>query len=398
MDDRPACPSQRPTTTDSTGRFSLLVDQPATQITVYHSALDDIGLGALVAERLENRGNWNNARLSTPSLLTLWPRLCDSKRPVGTRSAVLMGTARLADNRTRVSGARVLVQWAPVVAGRSKALKTLEVLTDSIGNFIACGVEEYVEPSLLAQSREAQSGVIRLPASVRSVRRVDLVLAEGDAGLATTTVRGRVTSEQGQPLAGISVAVEGRAGEVVSSATGVFVLDSVPFGSRMLNDRAIGYTPVAQAIDVTRDGMPPITIPLSTTIELEAVTVTERTALRLNRSEFDQRRRAGFAQFVDSTAFARVPFIRMGIQMLPNVRVVATIGSEFAIRGRNGCPAHIYLDGTLSNGQEVNRLPLESIAAVEAYSSVAFAPARFIRVMADNCAVVIFWTKWGLRP
>jgi hypothetical protein len=84
--------------------------------------------------------------------------------------------------------------------------------------------------------------------------------------------------------------------------------------------------------------------------------------------------------------------------MLPNVRVVATIGSEFAIRGRNGCPAHIYMDGTLTNIDEVNRIPLESIAAVEAYSSVAFAPARFIRVMAGNCAVVIFWTKWGLRP
>jgi hypothetical protein len=127
--------------------------------------------------------------------------------------------------------------------------------------------------------------------------------------------------------------------------------------------------------------------------------------VRRERSEFDWRRKAGFGQFVDSTAIARAPNVRAAIQMAHGVRITAWVPegsnvptSGFDIRGRNGCKAHIWLDGTPSSIDEVNAIPQANIAAVELYSSVAFAPVRFINVRADVCAVAIFWTKLGLRP
>lgn len=396
-------PSGVTTTTDSAGRFSVLVEQPATEITVYHGALDEIGLGALVAARPANAGDWTDARLTTPSLLTLWPRLCDSEGPQGTRSAVLMGTARLPDNVTRLAGARVLVQWQPSIPKADDApLETVEAITDSIGNYIACGVEEFVEPLVLAQSREAESGVVRLPASARSVRRADLVLAAIGSSTPTRELRGQVVDADGQPVAGMTVQVDGRAGVVATGQDGTFVLDRVPYGSRMLTARTIGYIPVSQVVDVTMEDMPTLSIPVSASLELDAVTITERATARLQREEFDDRRQAGIARFMDSTVFSNVATIRTGLQMLSNVRVVPRYDTrfnttEFFIRGRSGCSAHLYMDGTLTNIDEVNRIPLENLAAVESYSSVSLAPARFSRVMADDCAVVLFWTKWALQ-
>jgi hypothetical protein len=57
----------------------------------------------------------------------------------------------------------------------------------------------------------------------------------------------------------------------------------------------------------------------------------------------------------------------------------------------------VYLDGTLANNEEVNRIPLQNLAAVEFYTTVAFAPSRY-QPLGNNCAVVLFWTKYGLRP
>jgi hypothetical protein len=382
--------------TDSAGRFVLYTDSIATRVTAYHGVLDQLGLGALVAERPGNRGR--EVTLGTPSMSTLWPRLCDSPRPLAGRVVVFTGTARLADGSTRVAGASVIAQWPkPDYAIGGDDLRSREVRTDSLGNYLICGVEDFVDVSFAAVSKEYASGIVTVPADVRALRRLDLVLGRAsDRGV----VQGVVRSREGTPLADIQLALDGAAEPVATGADGRFRFTDVPLGSRMLYVRAVGYQPVGQLVEVMAGETPPLTIPFDKLVQLEGVKVTARSSVRLDRQEFELRRKAGFARVVDSTMLARFPNVRAAIQQTQGVQVQADARrptSEFVILGRNGCPAYLYLDGTITSNDEVNRIPLENLAAVEFYPTLAFAPPRY-QPLGDNCAVVLFWTKYGLRP
>jgi hypothetical protein len=208
----------------------------------------------------------------------------------------------------------------------------------------------------------------------------------------------------------VRVEVDGVDSATVSGADGSFSLQAVPLGSRMLSLRAVGYSPVAQVVEVAATQTSPLQLRLSRVVELEGVRVTERVNVRLARSDFEDRRKAGFARFVDSSVFERAPNLRTALSMVQSGLSFPPLGTtkrrtvgpgaptEFDIVGPNGCPAHIYLDGTQATIEEVNVIPKQNVAAVEIYRNVALAPAQFIRVADDACAVVIFWTKAGLRP
>jgi hypothetical protein len=382
--------------TDSAGRFEILTDTIGRRVTVYHGALDQLGLGALTAERPANRRA--DVFLGTPSHATLWPQLCDSPRPLGGRTVIVTGTARLADGNTRLAGASVIAQWPkPDYAIGGDAIRSREVRTDSLGNFLICGIEDFVDVSFAAVSREYQSGIVTVPPDARALRRIDLVLGgETDRG----SLQGVVRSRTGTPLPDIQLALDGAAEPLITGTDGRFQFRNVPVGSRMLYVRAVGYQPVGQMVEVMRGDSPPLDIPFDKVVQLEGVTVTARTSLRLDRQEFELRKRAGFGRVVDSAMLARYPNVRAAIQQTPGVIVQSDSRrptSDFVVLGRNGCPAYVYLDGTLANNEEVNRIPLQNLAAVEFYTTVAFAPSRY-QPLGNNCAVVLFWTKYGLRP
>ncbi len=396
-----ARPSGITVTTDSVGRFLISSEERVNELTVYHEALDNMGLGALVTTRPANAATWTNVTIATPSLLTIWPKICGGdKRPVGLRAVVLSGSLRLADNNTRVSGAKVLVQWPKPPGASGDDLRSTETVSDSLGNFLVCGVEEFAEPSLLAISAEAQSGIVTMPADSRPLRRVDLVLGRLGAGAARASLRGIITNNTGIPLRDMRVGIDGREGEVVTGSDGTFTLDNVPLGSRMLSVRSVGYSPLLQVVDVLEADNARITIPMEKPFAIEGVTVTARSIVRRDRQEFEMRRRAGWGRFVDSTAINRVPFVRQALQSVPGVNVTTSpySATEFVIRGRRGCPAIFWVDGVEDPDGLVQRIPKENIAAIEVYPSSALAPGRYVKVMADDCPVVLFWTKNGLRP
>lgn len=391
-----AMPSGATTVTDSAGGFELLSDTVATRFTVYHEVLDRIGLGALVAERPADRRR--TLAIATPSLLTVWPQLCESRRPLGGRSVIVTGTARAADGSTRVSGAKIIVQWPkPDYATGGPDLRSEETLTDSLGNFLICGVEEFVDISFLALSQEMQSGVITITSDIRPIRRVDLVLGAADERGA---IRGVVRDNEGTPLSGVQLAIEGVTDPQVTGADGRFVFPDVPTGSRMLYLRAVGYQPVGQLVDVTAGENPPLTIPFEKVVQIEGVTITERVNVSRERGEFEIRKRAGLGRTLDSTTIMGAPNLRAAIQMTQGINVEQGRRgtSEFVIRGRRGCAAYIYLDGTLATIDDVNVMPPRNLAAIEFFASTALAPARYIPIGGNDCAVVLFWTKSGLRP
>jgi hypothetical protein len=318
-----------------------------------------------------------------------------------------MGTARLADGVTRVSGAKIMVQWPPSPYSTSGGgLRSAETITDSIGNYVVCGIEEFVEPSLFAVSAEAQSGVITVPADMRPLRRVDLVLGRSGSEAAVAAVRGRVIDENGAPITGMRLRIDGFEGDAVTGSDGVFSFADVPVGSRMLTARAIGYTPIGQVVEVLQGREEPLTIPMQKVVVLEGVTT--KATIRRERAEYDMRRRTGWGVYVDSTAIAKAPFVRSAIQSVRGItvrgptvsrsgRVSAVRATDFVITGVRGCSAQIWIDGRRASMLDANDLFKSAIASIEVYPSSEFAPSEFV-TLPSQCAVVLFWTKHGLRP
>jgi outer membrane receptor protein involved in Fe transport len=88
-------------------------------------------------------------------------------------------------------------------------------------------------------------GLLCLTASAAQVR-------SQEAG-PTGTVSGTVTNEQGAPLAGVQVTVEGTGLGAVSQDNGQYVITHVPVGPRTIRVRSVGYRPQALPVTVAAD-------------------------------------------------------------------------------------------------------------------------------------------------
>ena len=87
---------------------------------------------------------------------------------------------------------------------------------------------------------------------------------------------GTVTAaEDGRPLAGANVAVIGTNRSTFTNASGVYVLEQVPAGSRQARVRFLGYAPLTQPVTVERDRTDTLNFQLvAAPIQLEGLVVT----------------------------------------------------------------------------------------------------------------------------
>lgn len=400
------------TVTDSLGQFVLVSGTRVQRVVVYHDVLDRLGLTALVALRdgagataaSGSAAPWL-VRLGTPSIGTLWQKLCAGKRPTDGLGGIVVGSARFDDDSTRVAGARVVVEWeslrrmAVTPAPESPVYEHVVVRTDSTGEFVACGVQEFGQAGVAASAAEFRSGSALLTGDVRPIRRVDLVLAAASARAAFT---GTVTDETGRAVSGATVQVDGVDEPVLTTDGGRFAFAAVPTGTRMLGVRKVGYLPTVQQVDVLARGLRDVPLTLERGITLDGVKVTARATVSRDRQEVEERRLAGFAQVMDSTRVSQYPLLQSALRMFPSLVVqTARTGTEFVLLGRLTepgvrCRVHIWVDGAREDEQYLRLLPLESIAAVELFNSDAFAPARF-RSFGDTCNTLLVWTKGYLN-
>lgn len=400
-------------TTDSLGRFLLVGEQRITRITAFHEALDQTGFGALVAARPAGAERWTDAMLSTPSIATIWTNTCRMEMPATSNRAVLVGSATLPDNRTRISGASIRVQYQVILprTGLSQ-VEELEAVTDSLGSFVVCGAPAFGEVAVIGLSTQVQSGAVRVAFDARPLQRLDLILGPVDGPVSRwPTITGTVLDEAGAPLAGATVEIDGRDSAVITGANGAFSLREVPLGSRMLTVQAPGFTALASPVHVLYENTPSTSITMQKAFViagLEGIQVTERTTIRRSRREFEERREAGIAQFIDSTDIQLAGSLQAALAGIPGLIVEKALGetdsSRFDIqsRGRNlgvqTCQAALFIDGVPAKIFDVWAVRPSEVAAIEVYRSEAFAPALFAQYVETDCAVVGFWTRFGLRP
>jgi hypothetical protein len=398
---------------DSLGRFTLVGETRIERLTVYHPVLDEVGLGALVMARPEGVARWTDVVVATPSLATIWRRVCDADLPADENRGVLVGSLRLADDRTRVAGAGVTAQWQAILPRtRLPQDEQRSARSDSTGAYALCGVPTVGEVVMAGASVEYQSGVVQVALADRPLRRVDLVLAPADSRVDRwPTITGRVIGPDQQPVPNAQVAIDGVDGAVEADAEGRFRLERVPPGSRMLAAQAARFVAVAQQVDVLDAGTPEVVVMLDRGLALaglEGIAVTERRVIRREREEFEARRLEGIAVFVDTTAIREAGSLRAALAEVPGLVVQDAPGSDdparFAIYGRGRtfsigtCSVQLLVDGLPATLEELHSIAPAQFAVVEVYRNVSFAPERFARFAENDCALVAFWTQYGLRP
>jgi hypothetical protein len=400
-------------TTDSLGRFELVAEAAIARLTVYHDVLDETGIGALTLARPEGAAAWTDVVVATPSLASIWPSVCGEPMPEGETRGVIIGSARLPDDRTRIAGAAVRVQWEAILPRtRLRQTEVRDAVTDESGTYAVCGVPTDGDVAMIGASTELQSGTLQVTLEDRPLRRVDLVLAPADGPIDRwPAVRGRVVAPDGRPIAGADVVIDGVDSVLVTDSDGRFAIPSVPPGSRMLAAQAPGFTAVVQQVDVLYEGTADVRVPLAPGLAiagLEGLAVTERRVLRRDREEFESRRRDGIATFVDTAAVREAGSWRAALDGVAGLVITTAPGEEdpsrFAVygRGRNlgvtTCAVTLLVDGLPATLTEFHSVAQDQFAAAEVYRSAAFAPDRFAQFVENDCALVIFWTHYGLRP
>lgn len=162
-----------------------------------------------------------------------------------------------------------------------------------------------------------------------------------------TDLRGRVLDAGTRaPVAAATVLVRGTRTGTLTDDEGRFVL-RVPVGSVTLVASRVGYTPVERPLDVTRDGVPPLTFLLSPTgAQLSTVRVAADVA---ERAQFRTSPDAGVITMRGETV-KRVPVIGEPdvlrvVQLLPGVVATNDFTAGYNVRGGESDQNLVLLDG-----------------------------------------------------
>jgi hypothetical protein len=217
------------------------------------------------------------------------------------------------------------------------------------------------------------------------------------------TVVGIVVDSTDDPIAGVAISLDGSATDAEqhtrSAADGRFTLAAVRPGTRSIQLRRIGYTPLTLAVPVPADTAPtfiPITL-VASPIVLDPVAITENPIEpEIRMRDFDALREQGrFGYFIDQQEIRRRGPSNASelLRRVPGALLRASNGIGNTVRFR-GCRPMVWLDNVSLPGAEVDEVARTSdIAGMAVYPSWGSLPARYMDRRAGNCGAILIWTR-----
>lgn len=423
-------------TSDSLGRFSV-ADVPDGRYTIgfFHPMLDSLGLEPPTREITVSAHKSVRADLAIPAASRLRAAICGAREAnanVTDSGAVIVGFVRDGRDRSAVGKATVVAQWTEMsftASGISRHTPRLLANSVSSGWYALCDVPGGGLLTLVASRGADSTGYLEIEMPRSGFLRRDLYIGPPTvlSGVARTTPRdtagadtaavaarrvrsgdgrlaGRVVrAAGGAPIAGAVVTVtEGP--QARANDRGDFMVMSAPIGTRMVEVRAVGYSPERVVADVVT-GAGALRVDLLTLqAVLDTVRVRAQRSFDRHNSGFEQRRRTmGMGRFLGVDDIARrMPVVTSDLfKTVPGMRVYPSAdgGNTVLLRGAFGdaCAPIIYLDGAYMGelaGDEIdNAVKPSAIAAIEVYPG-GTEPPQFNRGMAGSgCGSVVIWTK-----
>ncbi|HEX6039660.1 carboxypeptidase regulatory-like domain-containing protein [Longimicrobium sp.] len=413
--------TDRAATTDAAGAFRI-PGLPAGEYGVVfdHPRMDNLGwipdtLRARVADGAETP-----VELAIPSLIRLGVLGCRGEAGPGTSVAV----GRVADlaSGEPVGGARVSFSWAgtaPRLESAATARVRTEAVADAQGLWYACDLPAHVQivarvdhPGFEAR---AETYLFERPSAVHT----DFMLTRGGRGQ-TAFLTGRVLSQQdGSPLQGAIVAIEGTNLSAMSDDLGYWELSNVPPGERMLRVRHAGAERMLP-VEVSDAGVADVEIRVPpNAYTLAPITVTAARNLGILHGFYERRQGGTVGQYITRGEIQRRGAFRV-TDLLAGMR-----------RGQERCGPLLFVDGVLvhradelalklapseTEGSDadgasdtdvgaaftgaaapLDYLDVGDVEGVEYYQTGLSAPAEFLRGD-GRCSVFAVWTRRGGAP
>ena len=216
--------------------------------------------------------------------------------------------------------------------------------------------------------------------------------------------------ENGSPVAGASVQLDGGLGGTLTDTGGRFMMEELAPGWHRIGFSQIGYASRTDSIEVLPGRVTNVQASLSVDpVQLAPLTVVvERREVALQKTGFYKRQAEGFGEFIDREDIEnRGPSeISDMFQGIPGVTVHA-VGIDRSIVLRSGrigdmagnfCYPRVYLDDILVHrgGDEPagidHLLTPGVVAGVEIYPSSAGMPAQYVAT-GSSCGVIVIWTR-----
>lgn len=409
----------RSTTADDRGAYAIDSVRAGTYLLGFmHPRLDALGLDAPLTRIDVRVGGDIRVPVAVPSGPTLVTRLCGvqaARDSVG----LFMGVVRSARGTPLAAPARVRAQWVEVTLGPTGVERhspSHYVTTSATGNFALCGVPTDGTFLVRAFAGTDSSGFVELEGSRNRLIYRDLFIggatksaATGPATLrGTGAVRGVVRTATGRPLRDARLVLWGSGREDTTSATGQFIMPSLPTGTYSMEVRALGFLPKRVPVDlrdsaeVTADFAMDAFVPSLDTMRVRADRPNPLNPL----VDFERRKRMGGGYFVDETQLARRNPIFMSdiFRMVPGTTVMPAdmIGDRIFMRGLAGsgsCTPTVFLNGvrTVStDGSLDNLVNPQAVKAVEVYSRTGSTPPQFDAQ--NGCGSIVIWTGMRKTP
>jgi len=254
----------KPAIADGKGQFSFNNVSVGERTLLYTSPdIDSLGFGALDATVKVQSREASSVYISTPSLRTLWDRLCVGAAPLSADSGIVWGTIRDAANLQPRPNAYAEFRWydldSTLVRGLLIHDTRKEVVTGNTGLFFACGVPTGVAINSEAIDSSAASGLLQYSLGDHRLLRLDLLVsrdmivadstklstsADGVASMRAhglATVRGTILDEKNRPLNYAVISLPGAGMSVRTNGRGQFAPGSLPARKHMLEIRRLGY-------------------------------------------------------------------------------------------------------------------------------------------------------------
>ena len=423
----------RTATSDSLGRF-VLGDVPTGRFTLgfLHPMLDSLGLEPVLRQVVVTSRTAVRADLGIPSAAQLRRTICGERQAasVADSGAVVLGFVRDARTRESIARAAIVAEWMEVsytTAGIRRSVPRLVATSAANGWYALCDVPGAGLIALTASQRADSTGRLDISIPTDGFLRRDLYLgAPATVTVATPTasptdsvVRSARTIRRGDVrLTGVALAADGARplpGALVTlidgpqtraTADGSWTLNDAPPGTRMLDVRAVGYSPDRRPVDVIA-GATPVRVTLSTLrAVLDTVRVSAARSVDRRQTGFSERRRSfGAGRFLGPEDIARRNALTMSevLRALPGLRMErtenASDGTVLLVRSATDerCSPETYLDGRnmgVLNAEDIDGWVLPAqVFGVELYAS-GIVPPQFNRGLADTgCGVLVIWTK-----
>jgi TonB family protein len=216
------------------------------------------------------------------------------------------------------------------------------------------------------------------------------------------TVAGTVTDSSGLPLLGAEVTVDSADVRAVTDVDGTFRLGGIPFGTRTLRARRLGFAPARVTVEVAQGGEATATVRLkSVAIPLPTVVVrpTRMTYTGRLAGYYERLERKTGGYFITREQIDKESTRLLGqlLQHVPGVTAVRGRGgiTGIRLRGRTCWPL-VWIDGTpMPSGEvDLDSFSPTSIHGIELYMGSTTAPAKYIYNRdVSSCGTILLWSR-----